>query len=230
MGLRRLLVKCGIAACRMRKVKCGMECAESYCGTVGNMRNAESQRSDAFSTFHAGCKDEDGGRSVDQNIGIGTFCSTDFSCKFQFRKFRKFCERKFSSIIKNFTKLIKLSKLKFLNLSAFHVDCSYNPTSVQLSAVHTTLACMRLSVAMELSKTMTTTTIGLYYARIRSPVGPCLLWPWSPISATAEVLFMFYTTAAETVKISCTCCSVCSACMQCPLHERIVPNRPRRTG
>jgi len=38
----RLLVKCGIAACGMRKVKCGMECAENYCGTVGNMRNAES--------------------------------------------------------------------------------------------------------------------------------------------------------------------------------------------
>jgi len=36
------LVKCGIAACGMRKVKCRMECAESYCGTVGNMRNAES--------------------------------------------------------------------------------------------------------------------------------------------------------------------------------------------
>lgn len=24
--------------CGMRKVKCGMECAESYCGTVDNMR------------------------------------------------------------------------------------------------------------------------------------------------------------------------------------------------
>jgi len=117
--------------------------------------------------------------------------------------------------MKNFTKLIKLSKLKFKNLSAFHVDFSYKPTSVQLSAVHTTLACTRLSVAMELSKTMMTTTIGLYYARILSPVCPCLLWPPSPVSATAEVLFMFYTTAAETVKITCrpTCCSVCSACM-----------------
>jgi len=40
--VNRLLVKCGIAACGMRKVKCGMECAESYCGTMGNMRNAES--------------------------------------------------------------------------------------------------------------------------------------------------------------------------------------------
>jgi len=75
--------------------------------------------------------------------------------------------------MKYFTKLIKLSKLKFINLSAFHVDCSYKPTSVQLSAVHTTLACTRLSVAMELSKTTMTTTIGLYYARIRSSVGPC---------------------------------------------------------
>jgi len=26
-----LLVKCGIAVCGMRKVKCGMGCAESYC-------------------------------------------------------------------------------------------------------------------------------------------------------------------------------------------------------
>jgi len=34
--------------------------------------------------------------------------------------------------MKNFTKLIKLSKLKSINLSAFHVDCSYKPTSVQL--------------------------------------------------------------------------------------------------
>ena len=194
------------------------------CGKMGNMRNAESQRSDPFSTFRAGCKDEGGGRSVDQNIGIGTFCSTDFSCKFQFRNFHKFRERKLNSIMKNFTKLIKLSKLKFINLSAFHVDCSYKPMLVQLSAVHTTLACTCLSVAMELSETMTT-TIGLYYARIRSPVDPCLLWPRSPISATAKLLFMFYSMVAETVKITCKCCSVCSACMQCPLHERIVPNR-----
>jgi len=55
------------------------------------MRNAESQQSDAFSTCHVGCKDEGGGRSADQNIGIGTFCCTDFSCRFQFRKFHKFC-------------------------------------------------------------------------------------------------------------------------------------------
>ena len=32
----RLVVKCGIAACGMRRLKCGMECAESYSGTVGN--------------------------------------------------------------------------------------------------------------------------------------------------------------------------------------------------
>jgi len=95
---------------------------------------------------------------VDQNIGLGTFCNTDFSSKFHLRKFHKFRERKFNSIIKNFTKSIKPSKLKFINLSAFHVDCSYKPTSVQLSAVHTTLARTRLSVAMELSKTMMTTT------------------------------------------------------------------------
>jgi len=132
--------------------------------------------------------------------------------------------------MKNFTKLIQLSKLKFINLSAFHVDCSYKPMSVQLSAVHTTLACTHLSGAVELGKTMMTTTIGLYYARIHSPVCPWLLWPRSPISATAELLFMFYTMAAEMVKTTCTCCSVCSACMQCPLHERIVPNRPRQTG
>jgi len=118
------------------------------------------------------------------------FCSTDFSCKFQFRKFHKFCERKFNGIMKHLTKLIKLSKLKFIDLSAFHVDCSYKPTSVQLSAVHTSLACTRLYVAMELSKTMMTTTIGLYYARIRSPVGrgPCLLWPRLPILATVNEL------------------------------------------
>jgi len=144
------------------------------------MRNVElpCQRSDVFSTFHAGCNVEGGGRSVDQNIGLGTFCSTDFSCKFQLRKFHKFCERKFSSIVKNFTKLIKLSKLKFINLLAFHVDCSYKPTSVQSGAVHTMLACTRLSVAMELSKTMMTTTIGLYCARIRSSVGPYTNRKW----------------------------------------------------
>jgi len=86
----RPLVKCGIAACGMRKVKCGMECVESYCGTVGICGKLPCQWTDVFSTFQAGCKDEGGGRSVDQNIGIGTFCSTDFSCKFQLRKFHKF--------------------------------------------------------------------------------------------------------------------------------------------
>jgi len=43
-------------------------------------------------------------------MGLGTFCSTDFSCKFQLRKFHKFSERKFNTIMKNFTKLIKLSR------------------------------------------------------------------------------------------------------------------------
>ena len=50
-----LLVKCGIAACGMRKVKCGMECAESYCGTMGNMRNAESCPDSSRMRF-TGCK------------------------------------------------------------------------------------------------------------------------------------------------------------------------------
>jgi len=40
----RLSVKCGIAACGMRKVICGTECVESWCGTLGNMRNAENCR------------------------------------------------------------------------------------------------------------------------------------------------------------------------------------------
>jgi len=35
---------------------------------------------------------------------------------------------------------MKLSKLKFVSLEAFHVDCSYKPTTVQLSAVHITRA------------------------------------------------------------------------------------------
>jgi len=132
-----------------------MECVEGYCRTVGNMRNAE--KSPVSGRMHL---------------------QPDFSCKFQLRKFHKCCDRKFNSIMNNFTKLIKLSKLKFINLSAFHVDCSYKPTSVHLSAVHTTLACTRLSVAMELSKTMMTTTIGLYYARMRSPVGPYTNREW----------------------------------------------------
>jgi len=36
-----LLVKCGTAECGTRKVKCGMETVERWCGTVGKMRNAE---------------------------------------------------------------------------------------------------------------------------------------------------------------------------------------------
>jgi len=31
---------------------------------------------------------------------------------------------------------MKLSKLKFVSPEAFHVDCSYKPTTVQLSAVY----------------------------------------------------------------------------------------------
>ena len=52
----RLLVKCGIVACGMRKVKCGMECAESYCGTMGNMRNAESCPVGGRMCFNMGCR------------------------------------------------------------------------------------------------------------------------------------------------------------------------------
>jgi len=40
----------------MRKVKCGMECAESYCGTVGNMRNAESCPVGGRMHFHTDCR------------------------------------------------------------------------------------------------------------------------------------------------------------------------------
>jgi len=36
----RLLVKCGIAECGMRKVKCGMQKCGKVCGMVGKMRNA----------------------------------------------------------------------------------------------------------------------------------------------------------------------------------------------
>jgi len=64
----RLLVKCGIAACGMRKVKCGMECAESYCGTVGNMRNAESCPVGGRMRFNTGCRGGGGDRRVEQNI------------------------------------------------------------------------------------------------------------------------------------------------------------------
>ena len=40
----------------MRKVKCRLECAESYCGTVGNMRNAESCPVGGRMRFHTGCR------------------------------------------------------------------------------------------------------------------------------------------------------------------------------
>ena len=48
VSLKRLLVKCGIAVCGMRKVKCGMECEENYCGTA-ECGKLPSWRSDAFS-------------------------------------------------------------------------------------------------------------------------------------------------------------------------------------
>jgi len=68
----------------MRKVKCGMECAESCCGTVGNMRNAESCPVGCQMQFHTGCRGAGEGRRIDQNIGLATFvCSSDLSCKFQ---------------------------------------------------------------------------------------------------------------------------------------------------
>jgi len=35
------LVKCVTAECGMRKVKCGMETVERWCGTVGKMRNRD---------------------------------------------------------------------------------------------------------------------------------------------------------------------------------------------
>jgi len=56
-------------------------CAESYCGTVGNIQNAENcpvgcRQSDVFSH---GVQGYGGGRHINQNIGLGTFvCSTDF--------------------------------------------------------------------------------------------------------------------------------------------------------
>ena len=39
--LCRLLVKCGIAECGMRKVKCGIQKCGKVCGMVGKMWNAE---------------------------------------------------------------------------------------------------------------------------------------------------------------------------------------------
>jgi len=77
----RLLVKCGIAACGMRKVKCGMEYAEYFCGTVGNMRNAESCPVGGRMRFHTGCKVQGWWWGY---VGLATFvCSSDLSCKFQ---------------------------------------------------------------------------------------------------------------------------------------------------
>jgi len=80
------LVKCGIAACGMRKVKCGIECAESYCGMVGNMRNAESCPVGGRMRFHIGCRGGGGGRRIDQNIGLATFvCSSDLRLNFNLK-------------------------------------------------------------------------------------------------------------------------------------------------
>jgi len=115
-GYRRL-VKCGIAACGMRKVKCGMECVENYCGTVGNMRNAESCPVGGRMRFHTGCK-------VQGYIGLATFvCSSDLSCKISTLKllnfvtgssiFQRNCRKR---IMKNLMKFMKLSKLKIRNL------------------------------------------------------------------------------------------------------------------
>jgi len=39
--LGRLLVKCGIVECGMRKVKCGIQKCGKVCGMVGKTRNAE---------------------------------------------------------------------------------------------------------------------------------------------------------------------------------------------
>ena len=70
-------------ACGMRKVKCGMECAENYCRAMGNMRNVESFPVSGRIRFQMGCRVGGGGRRIDQNIGLATFvCSSDRSCKF----------------------------------------------------------------------------------------------------------------------------------------------------
>ena len=84
----RLLVKCGIAARGMRKVQCGMECAENYCWTVGNMRNAESCPVGGRMSFQTGCRLQ---RWWWGYIGLATFvCSGDLSCKFQLWKLLNF--------------------------------------------------------------------------------------------------------------------------------------------
>jgi len=40
--------------CGMRKVKCGMECAENYCGMVGNMRKVAQSAIGCVFTRRAG--------------------------------------------------------------------------------------------------------------------------------------------------------------------------------
>jgi len=58
-----LLVKCGIAACRMRKVKCGMECAEYFCGTgvICGMRKVAQSPVGCVFTRAARCRGGGGG-------------------------------------------------------------------------------------------------------------------------------------------------------------------------
>jgi len=51
---RRVLVKCGIAECGMRKVKCGIENCGNKCGMVGKMWNAENVN--RVSLLDAGCE------------------------------------------------------------------------------------------------------------------------------------------------------------------------------
>ena len=51
--------------CGMQKVKCGMECVESYCGTVANMWNAESWPVGGRMRFHTGCRGGRGGRRIE---------------------------------------------------------------------------------------------------------------------------------------------------------------------
>jgi len=114
-----LLVKCGIAARGMRKVQCGMECVENYCGTVGNMRNAESCPVGGRMSFQTGCRLQGWWWGY---IGLATFvCSGDLSCKFQLWKllnfvtgssiFQRTCRK---CIMKNLMKFMRLSKLKFI--------------------------------------------------------------------------------------------------------------------
>ena len=54
-------VKCGIAECGMRKVKCGTDRAEKYRGMVCNLRNAENHyHSQRVSLNHDGTDGTDG--------------------------------------------------------------------------------------------------------------------------------------------------------------------------